>query len=354
MSKQLTSLHPDAIALICSLIRESHSVSEGISDTSVATNSTYSSKFIEEKLSSLSTEDRKYVDEVVGNLNRLVTEVVDTIPTADTAKSNTLYLYKASDDTGSSYEQYMLINGAIVTLGTTEVNLDNYYNKQSADDKFATKTDLSGTTDTIGDVTTLATDSKILTEAINEVKEEVDNIQLHVEISAEDYNALDESVQNDGTMWLIPDMVTVGEDMIIDSEPKEGSGNLISSGGVYNTLPKALWTNPDISVEFASQDISLDSTDYDYLTIVYASSTTSSNIFASSFIEKGEGIITTIPVSNNTSNNGGRRYRASAISDDGKTISFSDCNSQTNGSNPTVTNLYFIPKRVIGHKYANS
>lgn len=45
----------DAVKKLCGAVRESHSVSEGISDDTVATNSTYSSKFIEEKLANIPT-----------------------------------------------------------------------------------------------------------------------------------------------------------------------------------------------------------------------------------------------------------------------------------------------------------
>lgn len=46
----------DAVKKLCGAVRESHSVSEGISDDSVATNSTYSSKKIEELLESIDAE----------------------------------------------------------------------------------------------------------------------------------------------------------------------------------------------------------------------------------------------------------------------------------------------------------
>lgn len=44
------SLSEEAITKLCGLIRDSHSVSEGIDDANIATNSTYSSKKIEELL----------------------------------------------------------------------------------------------------------------------------------------------------------------------------------------------------------------------------------------------------------------------------------------------------------------
>ena len=83
MSSKYTVLETAAIEKLCSFVRESHSVADAIDDANSATNSTYSSYLIEQKLATLSEEDRKYTDEVVGNLSRLVTEVVDTVPTVD-------------------------------------------------------------------------------------------------------------------------------------------------------------------------------------------------------------------------------------------------------------------------------
>ena len=187
MAKYIT-LSEEATQLLCSLIRESHSVSEGINDSIVSDVSTYSSHRIQILMDALSEEDRKYAEDLVGNLKRLVTEVVDTIPTVDTAKTNTLYLYKPAGSTDSVYFQYMLINNEIVALGTTEVNLDGYYTSADCDDKFATKVDLSGVTD-----------------AVNEVKEDIDNLEIYVELTQSEYNVLSDDEKKNGTVYYITD-----------------------------------------------------------------------------------------------------------------------------------------------------
>lgn len=75
MSKYVT-LKLEAYEQLCALIRESHSVSEGINDENVATNSTYSSKKIDELLNSIELTDyatkdfvKDYVDEAIKGLN---------------------------------------------------------------------------------------------------------------------------------------------------------------------------------------------------------------------------------------------------------------------------------------------
>ena len=190
MAKYIT-LSEEATQLLCSLIRESHSVSEGINDSIVSDVSTFSSHRIQILMDALSEEDRKYAEDLVGNLKRLVTEVVDTIPTVDTAKTNTLYLYKDAGSTDNVYSQYMLINNEIITLGTTEVNLDGYYTSTDCDDKFATKVDLSGVTD-----------------AINEVKEYINDLKPYVELTQSEYDALSDEEKNNGTTYYIKDGVS--------------------------------------------------------------------------------------------------------------------------------------------------
>ena len=50
-----------------------------------------------------------------------------------------MYLYKPSGST--SYEQYVVIEGTKVLLGTTDIDMDNYYTITQADAKFVLKYD---------------------------------------------------------------------------------------------------------------------------------------------------------------------------------------------------------------------
>lgn len=69
------------------------------------------------------TYSQSEVDELVGKLNRLTTEIVEELPTEDIS-TTTIYLIKV-DDT-NSYTQHMYISGAWSDLGSTDVSLDGY------------------------------------------------------------------------------------------------------------------------------------------------------------------------------------------------------------------------------------
>ena len=77
------------------------------------------------------------MDEKVSELNtaiaaaasgKITIEIVDAVPTAESAQANILYFVpREGDDTANDvYDQYMLINGAIEAVGSTEVELSGY------------------------------------------------------------------------------------------------------------------------------------------------------------------------------------------------------------------------------------
>ena len=79
---------------------------------------------------------QKEVNEIIGNINRLDSKIVDTLPT-ENISTTTIYLIKVGDT--SNYTQHMYIDSAWAELGTTQIDLTDYYNKTQADSKFATK-----------------------------------------------------------------------------------------------------------------------------------------------------------------------------------------------------------------------
>ena len=76
------------------------------------------------------------INELIGNINRLDSKIVDTLPT-ENISTTTIYLIKVGDT--SNYAQHMYIDSAWAELGTTQIDLTDYYNKTQADSKFATK-----------------------------------------------------------------------------------------------------------------------------------------------------------------------------------------------------------------------
>jgi hypothetical protein len=58
---------------------------------------------------------------------KVTISIVDAVPTVETAQANILYFVpREGDTTGDVYDQFMLIDGAIEAVGTTEVDLAGY------------------------------------------------------------------------------------------------------------------------------------------------------------------------------------------------------------------------------------
>ena len=88
------------------------------------------------------------IETELANFEHLDYRVVDTIPTPATAEEGVRYLYKPAGAT--AYNEYILIDGVIYMIGTTEdVDLSDYYNKVEIDDKIKNTKQTTGTaTDT--------------------------------------------------------------------------------------------------------------------------------------------------------------------------------------------------------------
>ena len=72
---------------------------------------------------------KKYVDDVVSNIDTLKREIVQTLPVTN-IKEDTIYMVpKATAGTNNSYDEYMYINNAWEKIGDTEVDLSNYLSK---------------------------------------------------------------------------------------------------------------------------------------------------------------------------------------------------------------------------------
>lgn len=61
-------------------------------------------------------------------------EIVTTLPSSETAKPNVIYMLKDETITdGDAYEEWMLIGTELVPIGTTRINIDNYYTKEQTE-----------------------------------------------------------------------------------------------------------------------------------------------------------------------------------------------------------------------------
>ena len=211
MSQQYTTMSLEALKLLCSTINKTVDLpSTVISDTSVATNTTYSSFRLDKEFDTLEDELKHYTDTAIAGLNKLTKEIIND--KALVVKDNVLYLYKAADDPSNDYMQMMLINGVAVELGSTQVDMSDYYNKTDSDNKFAAKLDLNTLTAVVNDkinktdiVTSIGNDStneKVAgAKAVyDELSKRADAVSITV-TTMDDFCAL---IDSESYSWLIP------------------------------------------------------------------------------------------------------------------------------------------------------
>ena len=84
------------------------------------------------------TYTKTEVNGLISNIQKLTSQIVEELPTED-IDTSVIYLIK-QDDT-SAYMQYMYINGAFAELGSTQVDLSDYYKKTEVNAKLADKAD---------------------------------------------------------------------------------------------------------------------------------------------------------------------------------------------------------------------
>ena len=138
MSKTGCIISHEGIEYLCGLIRDINGLDTNlIDDLNIKSNGTFSSVRINTLLNALKTDCNDYTFSLVSNLSRLELKIVTD--EADIVDSNILYLHKPTGQT--SYNQYVVIEGNKVLLGTTDINMSDYYTITQADTKFTLKTD---------------------------------------------------------------------------------------------------------------------------------------------------------------------------------------------------------------------
>ena len=154
------------VELLCSYIKKTYTeASDFIDDNNVKTNGTYSSKKIEDVNESIRTELKKYADDLVkGIITGITIEIASEQPTLDNTTPNKIYLYEI-DNENHIYQQYLRTDTLLVKLGTTSIDLSNYYTKDEIDNKgFLTKhQDISSKQDKlkVGNNITISDDNTI-------------------------------------------------------------------------------------------------------------------------------------------------------------------------------------------------
>lgn len=101
------------------------------------------------------------VNMLISNINKLTSQIVDQLPTED-IDTSVIYLIKQEDV--NAYMQYMYINSAWAELGTTQVDLSDYYKKSEVDTKLAEKADKTELPTVPSVVSAFTNDAGYLTE----------------------------------------------------------------------------------------------------------------------------------------------------------------------------------------------
>ena len=163
-----TTMSLDATKLLCGLIRDLASVSEGIDNLHLADNLTFSNIHIKDLIDKCLQDANTEAEKLVGALTHLTCEETTVQPTLDNSEVNVIYLYSA--DGNAPYQQYLKISDTkLVDLGNTSISLTDYIKAADVAKDYATKTELKAVTDKIG-TTTLTTTAQTLTGSIEEVK----------------------------------------------------------------------------------------------------------------------------------------------------------------------------------------
>ena len=230
---QYTTISKKGIEYLCALINQLANVSEGIDDLNLRSDGTFSSVKIDTLLNTLKTDCNEYTDRLVANLSRLELKIATS--ESEITQPNIMYLYKPSGST--SYEQYVVIEGTKVLLGTTDINMGDYYTITQADAKFTLQTDFKTLQDKVSDIEdeigteTLTTTSTTIKGAINEVADK----SAIVTLTEDEYKALAD--KDPETYYITSDDMTMykGESQVLGGKPLIGKETVLYEGKITAT-----------------------------------------------------------------------------------------------------------------------
>ena len=128
------------------------------------------------------TYSKEEIAELIGNINKLTSEIVESLPTENISTS-TIYLIKEGDT--NNYKQYMYISGAWAQLSDTNIDLSGY----------AKLTDLDAKVDKI-DGKTLSTNdfTNVLKSKLDGIAEDANKTVVDFELSTTSTNPVQNAV----------------------------------------------------------------------------------------------------------------------------------------------------------------
>ena len=227
------------VELLCSYIKKTYTeASDFIDDNNIKTNGTYSSKKIEDVNESIRTELKKYADDLIGGIITGITiEIASEQPTLANTTPNKIYLYEI-DNENHIYQQYLRTDTLLVKLGTTSIDLSNYYTKDEIDSKgFLTEhQDISVKQDKLkaGTNITISDDNTISASEIDDTKSSTISVY-----SSDKSDKTYESIANYNIDKGTTDISTIGD------------GTFTGAIGTLNTLVNNVATDEDIASLFS-------------------------------------------------------------------------------------------------------
>lgn len=236
-SNSLTKIFKEDILEMLYLSQEDlETLSSIINDAEVRVDKTYSSSRIYSELNRILEEGKAYTLQSVAKASGASYKFVED--KLDVIDPKYIYIVPAGE---VEFELYIYDSAtrAIKRIGTTNIDLSDYYTRTETDNKFALLTDITLMNAAIGDITTLKTTAKSLVTAINEVKNDIKEIETYEELTQDEYDALTDEEKNNGTEYRTTDTghiykngTTYGSSKPIEVTREEYE-NLKASGKLY-------------------------------------------------------------------------------------------------------------------------
>lgn len=170
------------------------------------------------------TYTRTEVNDLINNISSLTLDIVEVLPTTDIS---TTKIYLVETSTASNvYMQYAYINGAWAQLGTTQVDLTNYYTKAQVDNTLEQKQDKLDLDETPMD----GSDNPVKSGG---VKTALDGKQDALTFDIIPTENSSNPVTSGGLYSALSEKQNT---LVYDEEPTDGSSNMLTSGAVANAL----------------------------------------------------------------------------------------------------------------------
>lgn len=134
------------------------------------------------------------VDGLIASAGTLKREIVTELPAVDAADPNTIYMVLDTNIiTGDRYKEYMLINGEIVQIGDTSVDLDDYVTDDELAEALKGKVNVNGT-------------DRLLTEAEGAIIDKLKNLSGNEQVNVIDGVSEEFVISADGKVLSVKEI----------------------------------------------------------------------------------------------------------------------------------------------------